>query len=136
MPVTYRIDTTKRVIYTQCIGNVTLDEVYDHFRQLKRDPGCLERMDVLLDLSETASIPDSQQIRDVSDQIGRIHQAVRFDACAIVAVSDVLFGMSRMLEVFAEDWFRATHVCRARADAEAWLTSRSALINQRSSEAV
>jgi len=135
MPVTYRIETTRRVIYTRCIGNVTLDEVLDHFRLLERDPECPDRMDVLLDLSESASVPESHQLRDVSNQIGRIRQRVRFDACAIVAGSDVLFGMSRMFEVFAEKWFRATCVCRTRAEAEAWLTSRSAAINQQSAEA-
>jgi len=89
---------------------------------------------VLLDLSESASVPESRQLQDVSQQIGRIRQTVRFGACAIVAPSDVLFGMSRMFEVLAEKWFRETRVCRARAEGEAWLTSRSKSNYQQSTE--
>ena len=71
----------------------------------------------------------------MSYQIGRLRQKVRFDACAIVADKDVLFGMSRMFEVFAEKWFHEIRVWRTREGAETWLTSRSALTNKQSAEA-
>lgn len=127
MPVTYRIDKTRGVIYTNCVGNVTLDEVFEHFRILERDPECPARLDVLLDLSACTSVPDKHQLRDVSSQISRIRDKVQFEDCAIVAGNDVLFGMSRMFEVFASAWFREILVCRTRDKAESWLTSRRRL---------
>lgn len=124
MPVAYTIDTQERVIRTRCIGTVTFAEVVDHFRELERDPECAERLDVLLDLSEANSLPDASQIRAVSYELKKIQKNVRFDACAIVAVRDALFGMLRMFEVMAQDYFRVIRVFRATSEAEAWLVSQ------------
>ncbi len=134
MPVTYHIDKTRGLIYTDCVGNVTPDEVFEHFRVLERDPECPARLDVLLDLNACTSVPDRHQLRGVSGQIGRIRDKVRFEDCAIVAGSDVLFGMSRMFEVFASAWFREVRVCRARDEAESWLSSRPRFAKGHSAE--
>jgi hypothetical protein len=124
MPVTYTIDTQKRVIRTQCIGMLTLAEVVEHFRALERDPECAEGLDVLLDVSEVNSLPDASQIRAVALELKKIQKNVKFGACAIVAVRDALFGMLRMFEVMAQDYFRVICVFRATSEAEAWLVSQ------------
>src|SRR5580658_1293090 len=121
MPVTYAIDTKERVIRTRCIGNATLAEVVEHFRELERDPNCVDRLDVLLDLSEMTSLPRAVDIKAVPFEIARIREKVRFDACAVVATTDPLFGMLRMFEVLAERYFQAIHVFRTGAEAETWL---------------
>jgi len=123
MPVTYAIDTQEHVIRTQCVGVVTLAEVVDHFRELEHDPHCVGRLDVLLDLSKTMNLPDTRDIRAVPYEIARIREKVQFQACAIVATSDPLFGMLRMFEVVAERFFRVIHVFRSKAEAEAWLAA-------------
>jgi|SRR5208282_1105700 len=123
MPVTYTIDTKERVIRTRCMGRVTLAEVVDHFQELERDPECAEDLDVLLDLSEVESLPNSSQIQAVVYEVKKVQKKVRFGACAIVAVRDALFGMLRMFEVMAQDYFRVIRVFRATAEAEAWLAS-------------
>ena len=123
MPVTYAIDMQERVIRTQCMGMVTLAEVVEHFRELELDPVCVGSLDVLLDLSETNSVPEARQIQAISFEIGRIRDKVRFGACGIVATTDALFGMLRMFEVVAERFFRVIHVFRSRAEAETWLVS-------------
>ena len=38
MPVSYRIDQDNGMIRTRCVGNVTFEEVVDHFRDLEEDP--------------------------------------------------------------------------------------------------
>ena len=124
MPVRYEIDQTQGIIRTQCVGNVTLDEVINHFEVLERDSKCPDHLDVLLDLRETTSQPNADQLKAVSREIGRIRKSVRFDACAIVASRDALFGMARMFEVLAEDGFKATRVFRALDEAEKWLDSQ------------
>jgi hypothetical protein len=103
---------------------VTIEEVIDHFRVLEEDPDCPDRMDVLLDLSEETSVPESENLRDITSEISRIRGRVQFGACAIVACTDVLFGMLRMFEVFAEDYFRETCVFRTVSEAEGWLASQ------------
>jgi len=124
VPVTYSIDANRRIIRTKCIGQVTLEEVIGHFRALEQDPDCPDRLDVLLDLTETDSLPANHQVRAVGYELKRIRERVRFEACAILTCSDALFGMMRMFEVTSQAYFRVTHVFRVAAEAEAWLLSQ------------
>jgi hypothetical protein len=123
MPVIYTIDAREKVIRTQCVGNVTPEEVIDHFRSVERDPDSADHLDVLLDLSDLTSLPESKQFPAVVAEINRIRKRIRFDVCAIVATTDVVFGMLRIFEVMAEEYFRAIRVFRVASDAEAWLMS-------------
>jgi hypothetical protein len=126
MPITYQIDKARKLVRTKCVGDVTFNEVMEHFQALCRDPDCPQRLDVLLDLSELNAIPDPQQIREVSNTIGDIRDRVEFNACAIVARSDVLFGMARMFASLAENQFHATNVFRTVDQGEMWLISHKA----------
>jgi hypothetical protein len=126
MPVTYEIDKAKGIIRTRCVGGVTFEEIVDHFSALVGDPNCPDQLDVLLDLSGQTTLPDAARLRGVTHEIAKIRDRVRFDACAIVAPSDALFGLLRMFEVFAQEQFRATRVFRKVGEAELWLvTERS-----------
>ena len=127
MPVTYVIDTEEKLIRTRCIGNVTLDEVISHFRTLERDPVCPDILDVFLDLSEITSLPLSGQISAVAVEISRIKKKVRFNACAVVATGDALFGMLRMFSVVAGSYFTTIRVFRVTSEAEEWLVSQKSL---------
>jgi len=124
MPLAYAIDTKERVIRTRCVGMLTFAEVVNHFQELERDPNCAEHLDVLLDLSEVNSLPETGQLRAVSYEIRKLQAKVRFDACAVVADRDALFGMLRMFEVMVENYFRLFRVFRVAAEAEAWLRSQ------------
>lgn len=121
MAVTYTIDAQQRLLRTRCVGLVTFDEVVDHFRELGRDPECAGRLAVFLDVSETTSLPESAEVKAVSYEIQKIQERVKFDACAILATRDALFGMMRIFEVAAQPYFRDIGVFRVAAEAEAWL---------------
>jgi len=121
MPVTYTIDVSRRVIRTRCFGNLTLAEVVDHFRELAEDPACPSQLDVLLDLSGTESLPESDQLMSVTLELGKIRQRVQFGLCAVIAERDALFGMMRIFEVKAEKYFRELQVFRVATEAEKWL---------------
>jgi len=123
MPVTYEINTTRRLIHTHCVGPVTLEEVLGHFTELIQDPACPDHLDVLLDLTETTSLPTSNQLRAVSSEIARVSPRVQFGRCAIVTSNDAWFGTARMFEVYAVNYFRATDVFRTVNDAVLWLES-------------
>jgi hypothetical protein len=122
MSVTYRINREAGLIETHCQGEVTFDEVMGHFQQLEAEPLLPERLDVLLDLDQTTSLPESDQLLEVTRAVDRLKAKVQWGACAIVASRDALFGMSRMFEVFLEGSFVCTRVFRERKDAERWLT--------------
>jgi hypothetical protein len=127
MSVTYQLDPETGFIETHCKGDVTFDEVMRHFQALEADPLLPECLDVLLDLGDLTSVPESGQLQQVAGAVGRLRGKVRWGACAIVAISDVLFGMSRMFEVFADQKFASTHVFRGRADAKHWLAQQRSL---------
>jgi len=124
MPITYQIDTSRGVIRTRCVGDVRLPDVLGHFRQLQIDDNRPARLDVILDLTETTSLPSSDQLREVSEAIGRIRNDVQFRACAIVTDSDAWFGTAQVFEVLAARNFTATKVFREIGEAEAWITAR------------
>ena len=124
MPVTYQIDAANGIVRTRCVGAVTLGEVLAHFRDLAQDPDCPKRLDVLLDLSEQTSLPESQELRIVAYQMSRVRERVEFGTCAVVAYENALFGMLRMFQVFTEELCGETWVFRSLPEAEAWLAER------------
>ena len=132
MPVTYQIDTANGIVRTRCVGAVTLEEVLGHFRDLTQDPDCPRHLDVLLDLSQETSLPESQEMRIVAYEISRVRERVAFGTCAVVACSDALFGMLRMFQVFTEELF-GDRSC-SLPEAEAWLAERREARGSRSEE--
>ena len=123
MPIPYQIDHTQSFIHTKCVGNVSLEEVLGHFDELEKDPDCPPRLDVLLDFSDMQSLPDTDQLVAVADQMRHVAYRVKFGACAIVAKSDIMFGIARMYTVYAEPHFATARVFRDFLQAEFWLNS-------------
>ncbi len=124
MPITYRIDRSRQLILTRCVGAVVLDEVRRHFVALGQDPECPERLDVLLDLSEMTTVPVSEQLRTVTNDIAHLRPDIQFGTCAIVAATPALFGMARMFEVLAAPYFSAMAVFRTEAEGVIWLEAQ------------
>jgi hypothetical protein len=124
MPVTYQIDPARHLIRTKCIGPITLQEVLQHFQDLKADLSRPEWLDVLLDLDELTSLPSSAELRTVAHAVSAVRPTLEFRDCAICAPTDAIFGMLRVWEVFTEQFFRATQVFRSLEEAERWLELR------------
>ncbi len=122
MPVTYRIDRALGLIETICSGQVSLEEVLGHFDQLERDAARPPSPDVLLSLA-SMSLPEAPQLRTVADRVGW-KPGFDFRHCAIVADSDVLYGIGKMFAALAGAHFREVAVFRDRAEAESWLAER------------
>jgi len=120
--ITYRVDANKRLIHTTCVGLITFKQVAIHFRELQRDPGCPDRVDVFLDLRKVTSLPEGGQLSAVCNEIGSIRESVAFGLCAVVAEGDELFGMMKVFEGLAEQYFRKVSTFRVAAEAEKWLT--------------
>ena len=126
VPIHYRIDSQRRRIWTTCIGNVNPKEISKHFQDLERDPDRPDRLNVLLDLTEMTSLPETDQLRAVTNDLKRHQRTMQFNACAIVARRNVLYGMMRMFQALARNSFTTTQVFRTTVDAEAWLTAQEA----------
>lgn len=121
MPIHYEIAPERKLIRTRCVGDTRYAEVLEHFRKLAAEPALPQPLNVLLDLSKLESLPESDQLRTVAGEVEALAGPVRWGAIAIVAESDLLFGMARMFGILAEGHFRQTGVFRSLAEAEAWL---------------
>jgi hypothetical protein len=126
VPISYEIDRDHKLIRTRCVGSTTFAEVLDHFQALGAEPALPEPLNVLLDLSELTAAPESHQVRAIADEVRAFRTKLSWGAIAIVAISDLNFGMSRMLAILAEDHFANTGVFRRLAEAEDWLRSQRA----------
>jgi hypothetical protein len=126
MPVTYRIDAARRMIHTTCSSPLTFADVIGHFRTLMTDPTCAGHLDVLLDVSQADSLPKSSQFGAMNAELAGLRQKVEFQACAVIATRDAMFGMMRIFEVMAAPYFRLIRVFRDSAEAKAWLVSEQA----------
>jgi hypothetical protein len=71
-------------------------------------PGRPERLNVLLDLTEETSFPETEDLREVTYQLNKLLRSVRFGACAIVACDAALFGMMRVFGVLTAEYFDVT----------------------------
>lgn len=128
MPVVYDLNPESGLIHTRCVGELQFEEVLRHFEELENDPSLPARLDVLLDLDEAESVPETEELQAVVGRMAALESKVKWGACAIVATRDVLFGMSRMFQVLSEGRFVTSRVFRDRQEAEAWLASvRSAI---------
>jgi hypothetical protein len=121
VPITYEIDRARGLMRTHCRGVVTFSEVVEHFRQLHADPEVPERIHVILDLRELRTSPDRDQLRAIASEVKDLKERLRWGALAIVAESDLLFGMSRVFGVFAEGYFSQINVFRSEPEALRWL---------------
>jgi hypothetical protein len=134
VPVTYQIDVERKLIRTTAAGPITPKDVINHFWALARDPQFPERPDVFLDVSGVESVPNGQQLSVVVGEMKRIGAKLRFGSCAILASRDALFGMMRMFEAMAEDFFTETCTFRDATEAELWLASRQSLADHKPSD--
>lgn len=121
MPITYHIDRSRKLIRTTCSGPVLFEEVVRHFAILTHEPRLPDRLDVLLDLSDVTSIPETQHLRGVAETINEIRDRLQFGVCAVVAAGDVAFSIAKMFTAFAREQFEVTTVVRTNAEAEQWL---------------
>jgi hypothetical protein len=126
MPILYDIDETRSLIRTRCVGVTTLAEVVDHFKELRADPRLPKRPNVLLDLTALVSAPERDQLRSVVAEMKEVGASLHWGVLAVVARTDLLFGMSRILAVFVEDVFSNTGVFRQLAEAERWIDAQIA----------
>ena len=123
MPITYTIDRQQNLIHTMGAGDITFAEVLDHFQALAADPAFNPGTDVLLDLLGCTSPPSNAQVREAAAFLEHRSVRLRFGRCAVVASQDVMYGMMRIFQVFAESAFASIRVFRNLEDARLWLNA-------------
>jgi hypothetical protein len=118
MPASYVIDTERRRVISRAWGVLSEEELIAHYRAIAADLSFDPTFSQIADLREVTgfALSSSAVRREASMRV--------FDRTArraLVATSDIAFGLSRMYASEAYDVSPSTEVFRDMADAEEWL---------------
>ena len=124
MPFSTEWVSEGRGVYLSGTGLLTGQEILDAKTSLLRESDRLKGLHYgLIDLTDVTELgvtrDDVLEFVQVDMQIAL--NVPRALAVAIVAPSDLAFGIARMWEAFAEVTRWNTHVFRSRAEADPWL---------------
>jgi hypothetical protein len=122
MPILYRIVSDKKVAYIKASGKITVDEIMIEGARMFAETEWENGFNVLCDYREATEFePIKEDIQRISDQ-DKAHEPL-FDKskCAIVATSDLVFGLSRMWEILSHNTNLTTNVFRDIREAIDWL---------------
>ncbi len=120
MPTSYTIDVDQQLTKTRAWGELTNENLRDHYGRLVVDPRFSPGMRQLSNLDEVMAF------RLTGWMIAEAASWPVFDAGvrrAIVARSDIAFGLARMFSLNAERVGQNVRVFRAEWEAKAWLDS-------------
>lgn len=118
MPVTYRIDVENGVVVTAASGSPTAQDILACRATMAADPDFSPDMKQLVDMTQLDKVlASSADLRQLAEADPFSTGALR----AIVAESDVTFGVGRMYELLVEKPGAVVKVFRDISDARAWL---------------
>ena len=122
MPV--RCSFHGNLLKIELVGQYQPDDVITGFTNAMNDPRCPNPASLLLDVrqSETLASAAVADIRRVAESVGPFAARVG-GRVAVVASSDVHFGLSRMGSVYSEGVGVEAKVFRDVESAVAWLTT-------------
>lgn len=102
-------------------------DVVNRFLEAMSDPACPRPVALLVDVSRSESLATrpAMEIRSVAEFLGPYADRIG-GRCAVVAPSDVHFGLSQMGSVHTERVGVTSRVFRTRDEALAWLRAPAA----------
>ena len=118
----YEIDKERRLITSTASGVITLPEIWAHQEKLDRDPDFDPSFAQLLDVTQVTKLKlSSEDVRRVAES----NTLSTNPRLAIVATSNLVYGMARMFQIFREmKGEEKTRVFRDRDEALAWVLGK------------
>ncbi len=123
MAYSYNIDKQNHLVRVTVTGHDTVLVNKARIEQIVSDPDWESGYDVLVDFRGTyrfdLSVPDIEELAALHESLG---EAIGNGMLAVVAPSDVVYGVSRMWETVTESHtFMTTNIFRTMREAEEWL---------------
>jgi len=118
LPAQYRIDSESRIIFSTARGVLTEEDLRGHQSRLLADPAFDPKFDQLWDFSEVTKLHVERKA------VSHLAQARSFEAGvkrAVVAPSDLAFGMARMFQLLHDQAPEEVRVFRSQEEAQGWL---------------
>ena len=124
MPIDYRVDHRQRVVFAEAHGPLSTEDFFNYQRDLGSHPE-LVAYGELVDMSDAVLSPTAPvKLDDLAVLSARTDPPAFVAKLAIVAPSDLIFGMGRMYQAYREltpGSTKAVGVFRTRAEALEWL---------------
>jgi hypothetical protein len=119
MPISYRVDAVRKVVYTTIEGEITDDEIFRHVGTIGKDPE-IGRSFVELVYANPTSVAGvtSSGIKELANAF---RGSAPIEKTAFVTSQDVAFGIARMYELLADESPVEIRVFREQAEAKTWL---------------
>ena len=118
MPLTYRVDRERRRAIAAASGVVSAQEFLDQQTAVASDPDFQSDFDAMYDLRQMESFEGASQ--DVK-ALALSSPFAEGSRRAVVAASNVIFGLARMYQALSEESAAEIQVFRKMESAEAWL---------------
>ena len=121
MPLTFQVDRENRIVRSRGTGELTTADLLEYFTNTRADPNYEESMGRIMDLREVTQLPSSEDVRSLA-AFARSKAPVPDARMAIIAPSDLAFGVSMMFKAFVGYGERLL-VVRDEQEAMAWVTN-------------
>lgn len=120
MPVRWSID--EDLVQLDLEGHYAPTDIIDAFLSALSDRRCPEQIHLLLDTTQSESLKERtpREVRHVAQYLGPYRKRIR-GRCAVVAETDLQFGLSRMGSAYSDSVGVDARVFRSRAEALDWL---------------
>jgi hypothetical protein len=118
MPASYRIDGQRRTIFSSAVGLLVDADMRRHQRDLLSDPEFDSTFDQLWDLR---GVERNDLTGGLLRDLSKVTPFARGVKRALVAPSDIDFGMARMFQLLHDHAPEEVRVFRTMEEAEAWL---------------
>ncbi len=119
MSIDYRVDQRRGLVITMVYGRIDEAQVRAYAAKVAADPSAQRCGHAIIEISADA---DLQFGTPVVSELSLANPAMLPRRVAVVAPSDVSYGLARVFQGFRGDALgNETQVFRARGEAEAWL---------------
>src|SRR5260221_12834333 len=126
MPTSYKIDQARRLVLSEGSGLLPMPDLLAHQDNPAGDPDFSADYSQLYDLTQVTDVEVTpNDLRRLAQRSVFLPNARR----AVLVSSDVVFGLSRMFEMFRESLGETgIRVFRDHAEATAWVLGKSATV--------
>jgi hypothetical protein len=113
------------IVFTTMEATLSLGDVRVYLAAVLADPAYHAGMPSLVDCRQVTALLSPADLRTIAAEIANITTAPVAGRCAVLAASDVVFGLVRMYEAYSEGAPVEVRAFRDYDEAMAWLRTGS-----------
>ena len=117
MPFSFHPDERTGILHTRAFGTITDAEMVDLLDRLSHEPSFVTGWPTISDCSAVTAVLISSSLIESFAKSAR----TRHNLAAIIAPNPVVFGLSRMYQIFSDPADKRIHVFSNAREAKAWL---------------